>query len=426
MSRFLKTMIVLLAIAAMVAPAMAEERLSLGGQMRVRGWYKDMDKKDNSTNTWADQRLRIGGKLSIAEGVSITFRTDITESNWGHGNTYGSGRDGSTQQWDRAHIDLAFDQFSLRAGQQFVMFSKSGAFNAQSNGLKIATKGDIPVTAFFMLQDDNDVTSNGQYVIDNKKTSPTYGTIIKSPENSNNSDGFYYGLNAGFGTDTFKGNAFGAAQKKVTNSDEEVYLIGLESTFNLDAFTVTGELDYFTGDANAKDDAFGTQAYVDVAFAINETVTVGGQAYYALGDKKDVQYAVLGNDFNGWDPLNEHGTGLNNEQITPNKSIFGTDSRPFAIFGNNAGVIAGRAYVDTKIGDNMTLGGSFSYLEPEEDANVKVDSAMNTTVGVHYNVMANTSIGAQVEYISLDQSSKAGKDAPEDAYAAGFGLFVNF
>ena len=400
MSRFLKIAIVLLAIAAMATPVIAADNLSLSGQMRVRGWYKDTDNADGSTYTYADQRLRIGGKLSVADGVSITFRTDVTESVWGYGSTYGSGRLG-VQQWDRAHIDLAFsDSLSLRAGQQFVWFLESGAFNTQSNGVKLVIgAGPVKITPFAFLQDAN----------------------------GGNADGFDYGANVAFGQDNFKMNFLLAAQNKVANSDEDVYLLGADMHLNLDVVKIIAELNYFTGDADATTDAYGLQGYVDASFGLGEALTLGGQLFYAAGDKNDTQYIVLGNDFGGWDPINEHGTGLNNEQITPGSSnMFGSSSRPYGVFANGAGVMAARIYADTKLGDAMTLGGSVTYLEPDEDSMTSVDSAINTTVGLHYNVMANTSIGAQVEYISIDQDSTAAAGAPEDALAAGFGLFVNF
>ncbi|MCF6267892.1 MAG: OprO/OprP family phosphate-selective porin [Desulfuromusa sp.] len=389
MSRFLKSMIVLLAIVAMATPVMAEDMLSLGGQMRVRGWYVgDFDGSvggSDSTNTWLDQRLRIGGKFSIADGVSVTFRTDVTEKNWGDGgNTYGAGRlpqDG--MQWDRAHMDLTFDTFSLRAGQQYIQFGQNTPFNAQDAGFKIATKGAVPVTAFFMLADDN-----GTYA-----------------------DGFYYGANVGFGADAVKGNFYVVGQSKVSNSDENVYLIGADTTFNMDAFKLVAELDFFTGDANATTDAFGTQLFLDGSMSA-DAMTFGAQLFYALGDTDDAQYDVLGNDFNGWDPLFAHGTGLDDEQI-----MLG---RPYTFFGSGAGVVAGRIYVDTKVSDAVNLGASISYLEPEEDAVTDADSAMTVAVGMKYAVMSNTSLGVLVEYIDIDE--------PEvDAdFAAGVGLFVNF
>ena len=399
MNNILKITVLLIAMAGLMVPtAMAEDMLSLGGQMRVRGWYAD-DGGD-STATWADQRLRIGGKLSIADGVSITFRTDITESDWGTGNIYGSGRL-DKQQWDRAHLDLDFNAFSLRAGQQLIVLGTTKSFDAQTNGIKFTTKGAVAVTVFGMLQDNN---------IDEEP--PGSGNYV------NKADGFYYGANVGFGSDAFKSNLYAVGQNKVSNSDEDVYLLGGNLIFNLDIVKINGEIDFFTGDADATTDAMGLQGFVDVSMDANEAFTFGGQLYYAQGDEDDTQYSVLGNAFDGWDPLFEHGTELNNEAITPDS--FGYSRRPFEFFGNDSGVMAGRIYVDTKLGDSLTMGASFTYLEPEEDANVDADSAITVAAGLKYAVITNTSLGVLVEYIDVDEPDV------DEILAGGVGLFVNF
>ncbi|MDX2479851.1 MAG: hypothetical protein QNK24_05895 [Desulfuromusa sp.] len=399
MSRFFKSMIVLLAIVAMATPVMAEDMLSLGGQMRVRGWYIDADQ--DSTKTWADQRLRIGGKLSIADGVSITFRTDITESNWGsNDSTYGSGRSGSTQQWDRAHLDIDLGSFSVRAGQQYLALGISG-FDAQTNGITVKTKGNMPITAFFMLQDDNNTGST----LDDQ-----------------NADGFYYGANLGHKGESYKANIFAAGQSKVSNSEEAVYVIGVDLNYDLSAFKIVAEAEFFTGDADADNDAFGTQFYVDGSMAASETMTFGGQLFYAAGDDEDTQYIILGNDFGGWDPINEAGSGLNNEQITPGSATaLGTDARPYGFFGNNAGVIAGRLYGNFQLSEAFHLGASIAYLEPEDDSNVETESVVDATVGIKYQVMANTSVGAQLVYLDLSDNPDA-----DSIVMGGLGLFVNF
>ena len=411
MSKFLKSMIVLLAIVAMATPVMAEDMLSLGGQMRVRASTWD-DGGDN-TESWVDQRMRIGGKLSIADGVSITFRFDATEKAWGQGgNTYGAGRlpqDG--MQWDRAHIDLAFNSFSLRAGQQYIeVGALGGTFNAQDAGIKITTKGAVPVTAFIMIADANNVGETDAGYAINQST----GVIeaVAAADAADNSDGFYYGANVAFGADAFKGNVFGASQKKVLNAGEEVYLIGANTTFNMDAFKILAELDFFTGDASATADAFGTQLFVDASMAASETMTFGGQIYYAMGDDEDTQYAYLGNDFNGWDPLFDVGSGLDN-------GPFGA-TRPQEFFGDSAGVIAGRIYGNAKVTGDLNIGASISYLEPEEDTITVADSALVGALGMKYAVMSNTSLGALVEYIDVDAPNT------DSEFGASVGLFVNF
>ncbi len=390
MSKFLKIMIVLLTVAAVATPVIAADNLGLSGQMRVRASY--LDDGGDDTTSWLDQRLRIGGNLSVAEGVSVTFRFDTTEGQWGTGNDYGTGRatyaadateHDKTIHFDRAHIDLAFSSFSLRAGQQYIgVGAQDGTFNAQDHGFRIATNGDVPVTAFVMLADANAASH----------------------------DGFYYGGNVGFGADAFKGNAFFASQNSVSNLDEEIYLIGADVTFNMDAIKILAELDFFTGDASATTDAFGTQLFVDASMSA-DAMTFGGQIWYAMGDDEDTQFAVLGNDFNGYDPLYAVGSGLDN-------GPFGA-TRPQTFFGSNAGVMAARVYTSAKASDALNIGASVAYLQPEEDDNVAADSALAIAVGMNYAVMANTSLGALVEYTDVDE-------ADDEVIAASVGLFVNF
>ena len=82
--KLVKALVALLVVAGLVVPAVAvaEDRLSLSGEMRVRGWHDDSTVEDvlrggtedyEQTKTYADQRLRIAGKIAVAEGVSVTL-----------------------------------------------------------------------------------------------------------------------------------------------------------------------------------------------------------------------------------------------------------------------------------------------------------------------------------------------------------------
>lgn len=335
MSKFVKIMVALLAIAVFAAPAIAEDRLGLSGQMRVLFNYTDAG--GDSTNSYLSQRLRVGGKFSIADGVSVTFRTDWTESNWGSGNTYGSGRmandSNGNLQWDRAHLDLDFDSFALRAGQQYVEFGKGVSLSSQSNGFKATIKGAVPVTLFFMLQDDNNVSAVD--AVADQVLTDSNGDTVTIPGSaavaaSNNSDSYFFGGNVAHKTDMYAANVFFGGQKD--GADEDVYMVGVDTVFNMDALKLTAEIDYFTGDATAAKDAVGLQGFVDAAFAASEMMTFGGQFYYAQGaDADETQYEVLGNDFGFWDPLNAIGVGLDN--------IKETGPRPYQALGANAGIM---------------------------------------------------------------------------------------
>jgi hypothetical protein len=404
MSKFLKVMIVLLTIAAVAAPAFAEDRLGLSGEMRVRGWLTDDG--DKTTDTWADQRLRIGGKFNIAEGVSVSFRTDITETSWGDaaGNSAGAGRTG-VQQWDRAYLDLDMGAFHLRAGQQTVFIGSTGAIDTQDGGLKVDMKGPVTVSAFWFLNDQRGA----------KFENGTKNNTMGAGE-SNVSDSYVSGVNVGHKTDAYAANVFVGNQIKANDADENVYVVGVNFNMNLAAVKLATEIDYFTGDATANLDAMGLQALVDASMAAGDAATVGGQFLYALAaDSDETQYQYLGNSFNGWDPLLEVGTWLTNEQIDL--------GRPFDFTGDNAGVIGLRAYGNFKASDALGLGASLAYVMPEDDKMTNIDNSIIAALGLTYKVMANTSLHTQFQYetVSVDQGSD-----PDDQYQAGMGLFVNF
>ncbi len=392
MSRILKVMIVLLAIAAMVAPAMAEDRLSLNGQMYVRAFYVD-DDTDN-TASWVDQRLRTGGKYSIADGVSVTFRFDVTEATWGNGgDQFGLRRDSSenyaSMQWDRAHLDLDFGSFKLRAGQMWAGAGVTSVVDAESNGIQVVAG---PVKAFVMITDDQDGTDNA----DSYLWAATYGQKVENVK-----------------FDVVLGGQKGDA-------GEEVYLVSADVVAGLDALTLTGELDYFTGDASEGVDAIGTQLYVAADFAATETVTVGGKAFYALAadsDGSEVQYSYLGNNFGDWKPL----TAILGNIAGEKGQNF---SRPFNAFGN-AGLIGINGNATVKATDALSVAGSVSYLMPEDDDDALTtrDSAVQIVLASSFEMMKNAYLDATVQYTSYDESDDTKSD---NQILAGVGLFVNF
>ena len=198
--------------------------------------------------------------------------------------------------------------------------------------------------------------------------------------------------------------------------EENVYMLGADVVMDLDGVKLQAEVGFFGGDASATVDAVGTQLFVDASTAASETMTVGGQLYYAAGtDKADEQvYVNLGNDFGGWDALNDLGTSLHNEA--------NTDGRPFALLGD-AGLVGVRGYVLNKASDAMDLGASLAYLTPEEDSATQVDSMLKIAASMKYAVMSNTSFQMQVQYTDIDTDDATAADSELEI---GAGLFVNF
>lgn len=438
--KMIKVLVALLVVVGMVVPAIAEDRLSLSGEMRVRGWT--VDAGGDTTKTWADQRLRVGGNIAVAEGVSITFRTDITESNWGNsdgtfspvqGNGIGSGRSGAAQQWDRAHINLDLSPVSLSIGQIYAGFSGSQVVNSQDNGFKFTTKTAVPVSGFFFVDNDGTapdgvkITADTQVIIDaagdiaaevaacvpgNVCSVTIPGVSFATAQGKDKSDAFLYGIGVSPAGQNYKSDIFFSGY--TNGGDMDIYLVGADISLAMEALKFAAELDIFGGDASASTDAVGTQLLLDASMAASSAATIGGQIYYALSaDSGEKQIQYLGNDFNGWDPIMDVGTSLSNEAI-----IYG---RPFDFTGDGAGVIGGRLYGKFKASDSVGLGASVAYLTPEDDKYTDVDSQTALAVGLTYALMANTSLQAQVQYVDTDD--KAGTDALTQA---GVGIFVNF
>ncbi len=405
--KLLKVLVAVLVMAAMAVPVIAEDRLSLSGEMRVRAGHIDGDfdgDTDDSTDTWANQRLRIAGKIAVAEGVSVTFRTDITEgTNWGDSsnfqnglsgaigpirtNGFGHARSGAQQQWDRAHLDITKGIFHLRAGQQYVGTGGTFAVDTQDSGLSLDIAAGLPVNVFMIVDKDGGSTD--------VQDSFLYGASVKLKPVKVFAAGY---------------NDF----------DEDVYLLGASGSFDLGAIKLFAEADFFDGDASATQEAFGLQMILDASLAASDAATVGAQFFYAMGDDEDVQYVRLGNGFNGYDPIMDVGTSLSNEEIGL--------GNPFDWTGDDAGVIGARLYGNVKASDALKFGVSLAYLTVEEDSVTDAD-IMALAAGMVYTILPNTTFQLQLQYTDGSYDKESGVTVANgdfDVFAAATGLFVKF
>ncbi|MEE4313004.1 MAG: porin [Desulfofustis sp.] len=403
MKKMMKALVAVPVLVGLAAvPAIAEERLSLSGEMRVRGWTVDDDEGIGGRNeSYVDQRFRMQGKIKAAEGVTAVFRFDATEARWGRNAGFGSGRlpDNGSMQWDRAYLELEKGMFQMRAGQIYAGVSPSQVVNSQDNGIQVDFKGDVPVKAFVILDDDG--------------YSPAVAATDTTPAvpASDGDDAFLYAVSVSPTFGGVKTEFFGAGYNG-GETDEDVYAFGASVAAPLGMATLVGEINFFTGDAAEDVDAMGLQGYFGADLAITDTITIQPLIWYAMAaDDDEVQYSWLGNDFNGWDPVWEVGTKLSNEQIDL--------GRPFDWTGTGAGLIGGTLKVFAKVSDALNLGATVGYLTVEDDNIVDAD-ALAIAAGGSYAIMDNTSLHAQVQYLSVDG------DVDGDGFQAGVGLFVSF
>ncbi|MBE9487116.1 MAG: porin [Chloroflexi bacterium] len=390
MSRILKIMVALLAIAAIAAPVMAEDRLSLSGSMQVRGHFYDFDSDidaDDESAAWNDQRLRIAGKLSVAEGVSVNFRFDATESEENQSGATPWGNIGQNThrradiQFDKAYLQLEKNDYTFTAGQQYF-----------SQGL-IGTVGDHVGTGFIL------------------KRSPVALFHTKTVDDDiTETDASLTGAQFSFGNDTMAGKVFGIYDQG-TASGDELYALGFSFDSDLEAVNVKGELNYFDGENAAGVDEKGLQLYVDVSAEVNETVTVGGLAIYAKAEDTDDQITrVTGTGFAGFSPQTY--------------GYFSTDySIDFDIFdpsGLNQGSMAGSLYADVKLNDDLSSKFAAMYFTVDDDHTADMDGFI-LNASASYALMANTKLNVGINYMNVDED---GTDV--DVVQAMTGLYVNF
>lgn len=407
MSRFLKVMIVLLAIAAFAAPAMAADNFSVSGQMNVFGTYQDNDDASGKTNTFGYQKLRVYGIFKAAENVTVQFRSDFSEGTWGA--DWAQGRLESIQDFDRAFMDIKLDAVDLRLGTQYVAFGKSQSFNYNDTGVTAVIKGEMPITLTFAVLDDNDVSLVGAKAT-NAQTQGDDMYYSNYAGAADNQDRLLFGANvkvADF-------NVFAGLDKD--KGDKEVYLFGASYGADYNGLKVTAEVDFFTGDHSATVDATGLTGFVDVNTNINESTTVGGALYYAAGndDASDMAYTGIGNRFGVWDVLTR-GPFADETYLV--------DARPYDLFGSQAGIVAGQLYADMKASDDLLVGASVAYGEPEEDSVTTEDSKIFLSAHATYALAQNVSFINGIQYVDTDDSAA---NATESELSIATGLIVKF
>lgn len=404
MSKFTKIMITLLVIAGFILPAvaMAEERLSLSGYYNLRGYSKDNadfdDDKGDSTQYFY-QRLRIGGTIAAAEGVSVHFRADIaegttatakaaaTDGGW-DGSEGGAGANSiGNIQFDNAYVKIAKDVYTLQVGQFGGGFGNAMILDMTRTTAVKFTLNDINLAVAYHKLYEGD----SAYSDDADLFLVTWGMA---------SDAFSLDLLGGYAK--WGGTLPANVTDDIANVD--VYMAGAAAKFNLGVFKLNTEIDFLTGTtesniATAADiDLKGLQAYVDGSLALGENFTLGGALVYAQGydSATEEQITGVGYDF---EP----------EEYGYMKTIMGGAYPGNALdpAGQGTGVISGQLYAGFQLSDDLGLKASVSYAEPETDtADVDYNSFLVAGVSARYKLAANTNI--DVQYLYEQPDAKAG------------------
>jgi hypothetical protein len=427
--KLLKVLVAALLLAAMVTPAIAEDRLSLSGSMQVRGFLYDSEynyddgSKDDEKGAWNDQRLRIAGKMAVAEGVSVNFRLDATESDENSSDAVAwGGTSSAAYQYAQRRADIQFDQAyiqidkfggTLKAGQQY--FGGVGHTRRMADMLGA---GFVVTYEGFKLQHvkrmDGDAGKNGINKYTNRDDRSM--TVLSYD---------------------FKGDGFSVTPAIAYNDDQydetnaDFFGAALAGSIDLGPVALKGEFDYFDGDTDgtskwaADSDLKGAQVYLDASMAATDALRIGVMGLWAAGyDKADEQQITNMNDdgtidwtFAEWNPQTY---GYWSGDMLGELDIFDPT-------GASAGVQAGSIYADLKVNEDLSMKFSGLIWQVDEDKNIDADGFF-LNAGFNYKLAANTALISQLNYADFNVDKEDGVDVDEDGSLISVltGIVVSF
>jgi len=442
----MKKLLVLLMVLAFVAPALADDTLDLSGTMRVRAWninnsnYTDADTAD--LNYW-DQRLRIQGVISPADGVKAVFRIDLSEDTWGGNNwagsrydanvkgvnysaladlaeegigseaeaaaavngtvggIFGDNENGGEIQVDRAYLDVTKGIFNIKAGQQYMGLGNNFAYDNNTTGLQITLNTPVTVRVGYSKEDEDQSNKMLEEALSDAFISgikvPQYGTKTNLSDAEGYEDLDRYFIDLGYKTDAFAVNVFYAMQQDGLDDGDEPTLLGAMAKFNVGPAAVMGEFNMFGGQ-NGDVDYVGMQFIGDVSMKFSDALTAGVNLIYSSGEDEADEEKIT--KFAGaFGSAAYSDLGPFNTDIMP---LGGDDV--FDPAGTNSGAMGAGIYANFTVMPGLTLNGQYVYLTAAEDGTDNradgFDSGYVIAVGALYTLTDNATLAA--EYLMAD------------------------
>ncbi|MEJ2155516.1 MAG: hypothetical protein P8X96_09290 [Desulfobacteraceae bacterium] len=397
-----KIIVITLALMMVAGLAYAEDRLSLSGSLFVRGWdeegysakYSKSYDSNDEQGFW-EQRFRLGGKIAVADDVSVNFRMDLGEGIWGQDYTQGSvarpgtgnpDRVNTKLDIDRAYIHINKAHWELVAGQQFQGLGILQVYDVNSTGFTFRLKFDpVKVSLLYARFDEGGATTDDGVTEDTDR----------------------YGFNVSYTTDKFDGNFFYIMGNDGTPVDDSPWAFGLNGSLALGMMNLTGELAYLGGDTAAGAmDYVGLQAYLGANANITETIKLGGDIYYAQGtdDATETQLTNLG-DWDDFTPFSFVGV----PEIVAFVSAFPSWDA-FDPFGISGGVIGADIYAEFALIEKLKFGARVGYFQPSEDANQPGAELIAYNAWINYTIATNTDLGLYYMVSSVDDDSATSFD----------------
>jgi hypothetical protein len=150
-------------ILAVATPALAE--LKVSGTFRLQGYnnvLKDRDYEEGDSQSWVDQRLRLGVTNTINDNVSITYMAEV-DTDWGVDNATDGGDgafdgDGVNVESKWIYLDVKSGDTSARLGLQNYADEFEGlVVNGDMTGAAVKHKiGNTSLGLLYAKWDEND------------------------------------------------------------------------------------------------------------------------------------------------------------------------------------------------------------------------------------------------------------------------------
>jgi hypothetical protein len=318
------------------AVAKGTTQLTLGGELRIRGWYQDnitSGKNPLSTGSQAfyDERVRLSVDAAVAPGVKgyVMLETNSTTSDtytWGNFNSKptdlnineawilytGSGLLGFNSGLKIGHMPLALGQKEFfdhtKFGDDAVVFFMDPTKQMHIGLLTVKFSENFSGIGNSNLDNTNDLDGYVglmTYKINDKNTvgiNYTYLNCSDAGFSHQNLGVHANGSIAGFGYNAFGDMQFGkSGDGTPTESDFGGYALGLGLSYKLDPVTLRASAAYGTGDDDATDndtDAFTTYLGADQHYTLVYEYRVNSAAGTTATGLNNTTYFNLGVDYN--------------------------------------------------------------------------------------------------------------------------------
>jgi hypothetical protein len=395
-----KLLVVLMALALAAPVAMADDVLDVSGAMRIRAWDKtnhdfNTDTDSDHKQYW-DQRFRVQGKLTPAEGVVGVFRMDMFENMWGsEGFDDGSSQnDTGGVDVDKAYLSITKGPVTILGGLMGLSLGNAVAYDANHTALAFAIQTPVVITLGWAKVDE-DQTDTG---------------------NSTDEEGYedldHYFINLGYSSKTFSINGFYAFQvdgveagtphpvSSSPHSTVTANCIGVQGKFAVGPVNINAELDIFGGEidnGSSTTDLVGTQLFADISMAMSDALTLGAHLVYSAGtdETNEVKITYLTDD--GGTVFSDYGA-MNTLGVSP----LGADD----IFddGNGSGTMGGTLYTKFQVIPDLTLFGQVGYVTGEtelDNTTGELDNLMLVNLSAKYTLIPNAHVSLHYGYFDI-------------------------